>query len=723
MPSAPFIPAQQPDGSVGRRYSKAFKYVFALLRTGEDLSNVPNDGPQASSSLVDEGRFVVLTLPQQIQFREPYATVVTVMQDGGKVVESRGQVIRPATISGTTGFLPPSTAVGLQPTMGKLVPNVTDLDGQLGAISGYLAFRKLRYLFQQYGDRRRLGDLDVTLYYFDYKNDDFWRVEPESFDWVRSNRRPMSYDYNVSFKCLELADPVVTRDQQAATILGIPGFTAPSARVSTDNVGGVVSKVAGGVSSASKSSILSAVARFSDMVESGLGFLKFCDVVVQRAFQATLNKLDAVVGLFAAVHDTFFTLLDTVPTLLAQLSSSLAGLFRTIDEFAPDNIAQEINAWALEVTTLSDHMAVQVGLTVASQSQRDVKDTDQRFSQGRMKHGAATDLMQEPAAAAGSPDANPFIGSSGLALVTDVDGLASTSQYIAVVINNGEDIYALARRTLGKIERFIDLVLINKLEFPFIVDPGVSRPPNTLAWGDRVLVPAPTGTRASVIAPGSGSDTIPSASGVVDTVSLPSELIDSQAMWSTDQWIGYSVTAVTGGFRQTLVCNSNTQTKLVLGGTWTITITPGTTTYSVAYAKFDPGRPATAETRAYGVDMLAVFASDGRCDAVLGATGDLAVARGLDNLFQAITLRSRCPLGEHPFHKGYGIATPVGRPFTGDVSVVYSFMFRRSLLADPRISKVRNVQFNESGDTVTASAEIQPVDARAAQPITVKVGA
>lgn len=724
MPTVPFVPTQQPDPSMGRRYSKAFKYVFAMLRTGDALSSVPiSFSANDSSSLIDEGRFVVLTLPQQLQFREPYATVVTVMQDGGKVVESRGQVLRIATISGTTGFLPPSTAVGLQSTSGKLVPNVVDLDGQLGAISGYYAFRKLRYLFQQYGDRRRQGDLDVSLYFFDHKNDDFWRIEPESFDWTRSNRRPMSYDYSVSFKALEIADPVVTKDRQVGTIAGIPGLFAQDARVNTNNVGGVVSKVAGGLSAASKSSILSAVSRFSDMIESGLGFLKFCDAVVQRSFQATLTRLDAVVGVFADVHDTFFTLLGTVPTLMAQLSSSLAGLFRTVDEFAPDNIAQEINAWALEVTTLSDHMAVQVALAVASQPQRDVRDTDQRFSQGRMKLGATTDLMREPVNGSGAPDANPFIGTSGLALVTDVDELASTTQTVSAIINSGEDVYALARRLLGRVERFIDIVLLNRLEFPFIVADRLAKLPNTLAWGERVLVPAPAGSRASIISSGLGADVVPTTSGTVDVASLPSEVIDTTAVWLPDQWIGYSVTVVTGGFRQTLICNSNTTTKLTLGGGLTIPITPGTTTYSVDYVKFDPGRPITAEARAYGVDVLAAFGSDGRADAAIGATGDLAVVRGIDNLFQAITLRSRCPLREHPFHPEYGMAVPVGLPLTQDVGVVFSFLFRQSLLADPRVSKVRNVRLDASGDTVMASAEIQPVDSRSSQQFSVQVGA
>ena len=716
-----FTPSQQPDESIGRRYSKAFKYVFAMLYEGEDAMNADlASGNSGASSIVDEGRFVQLLLPQQLQLREPYATVVTVMQDGGKVIETKGHVLKLGTISGTTGFLPPNGPVLLQPTFGRLVPNVVDVDGQLGALSGYLTFQKLRYLFRLYGDQRRQGNLEVALYFFDYKNDDFWRIEPESFDMSRSNRRPMSYDYNVQFKCIELADSVVSKDQQIGPISGIPAMLPGNARVSTSNVGGVLAKVAGSASAASKSSILSSVARFADMVTSGINFLKYCDAVVQRAFQFTLNKLDGVVGFFENIHDSFFMLLDIVPTLLAQLNNSLAGLIRTVDEFAPENIAQELNAWWLECTTMADHMSVQVSYLLASQPQRDIKDTDVRFSQGRMKGGATTDLMQEPSG--GGPDANPFIGTAGLSLVTDVDGIANTTQYVTIIINNGEDIYALARRVFGKIERFIDLVLLNKLEFPFIVADASSKPPNTLAWGESILVPS-TKVTSSIIADGVDTASVPTSAGTVTTSSLPSQLIDDTATWLTDQWVGYSITATTGLDSQTLVCIANTDIQLTLNSNWTITITPSVTTYTIRYVQFNPRRPLTPEARAYGTDILVVFGNDGRADLALAAGRDLAPAQGLDNFIQAITLRARCPLSEHPFHKTYGLPAPVGRPYTDAVGALYTFFIRRSLLADPRVGKVRNIQLTLNGDKLSMSAEVQPIDSRISRPIDIQVGA
>jgi hypothetical protein len=712
-------PTQQPDSATGVRYAKAYKYAFVMLKHGEHVGEVdPSDSVVTASDLVNDGRFVVLTLPQQLSLREPYATVVTVMQDGGKVIESRGHVLKMGSISGTTGFLPnlKQAAFPLNPPYGALIPNNPDLDTQLGALSGYLAFMKLRYLFRLYGETKRAGDITTEMHFFDYKNDDFWRIEPESFDMSRSSRKPMSYDYNIGFKCIEYSDTTIGQSRPDVALSVLPRNVNPPP--------GTVLLQAGGKPGVwPKQSLIAATSRFSDMVNTALNFLNFCDAVVQRSLQNAINQLDTVVGFFQAANDAFYAQLDMVPSLLAQVSAALGNLFFTFDEFAPDNIAQELNAWALEVQVLVDHMSVQVGILVASQPSRDINDTNTRFAQGRMKQGATTDLMQEPAGGAGSPDANPFIGQSGLNLVTDVDSLANGTQHTTIVIQTGEDIYALARRVLGSITRFYDLVLLNRLEFPFIVADPTQKPPNTLAWGDSVLVPVTATTSStSTIAGAADSSAVPTTAGTVTTSSLPSQLIDDTASWMVDQWVGYSITATTGGSTQTLICNGNTATQLTLNGNWTITITPGTTTYAVTYNVFVPRRPITPEALAYGTDFLVVFGNDGRCDFALGPTGDFAYATGIDNFFQAMTLRARCPVGQHPFHRSYGLPAPVGRPMTDNVFALSSFFIRRSLLADPRVGKVRNVQFTTVGDTMNLNAEIQPIDSRIARPISIKVG-
>ena len=717
---------QPPDDSSGRRYSKAFKYAFAVMLPNENISDVD---PTASGTHGADGlgnRFVSLLLPQQLSMREPYATVVTVMQDGGKVIESKGQVLKMASISGTTGFLPPTNVFNqdLKPKPGLLIPNVNDIDGALGAVSGYLAFMKLRYLFRLYGDARRRGILSLQMHFFDYKNDDFWRIEPDSFDMQRSSRRPMSYDYNIAFKCIEYSDAGVIATEDVTDRVGGLAFNGLKGGIATPNfaANGSRIKTSGVFGYAAQQGLLATTSRFTTMIQSALGAINYCDAVLQRSLQYAISKLDDVVGVFQAAADVYSSQLALVPALLAQLQAALDNLSDTAEALAPENLRQEFNAWYLEVKVLTDHMQVQVGQLVGAQSQTDITDTDQRFSMGRMKQGATTDLIQEPPGSSGSLDANPFIGSSGLSLVTDVDSLTG-AQYTTLIINVGEDVYSLARRAFGSIARFMDIVLINQLEFPYIVADVSQKPPNTLAWGESVLIPSTSfNTTGTTIAGAASTSAIPTTGGTVTTSSLPSQLIDDEAEWLPDQWKGYSVVATTGGSTQTLICNGNTDTQLTLNGNWTITITPATTTYAIQYNTFNPRRPLTADALAYGTDFLVVFGSDGRCDFALGGTGDLAAATGLDNFIQAITLRARCPIGSHPFHRSYGLPAPIGRPETDSVFVRSVFFIRRSLLSDPRVGKVRNVQLNLNGDTLMLSAEVQPVASRLARPITTQVG-
>jgi hypothetical protein len=717
----PAIPTQPPDPSTGVRYAKAFKYAFVMLDPSVpvDLTQIsPNGSDSVTGFINDTFGFVTLTLPQQISLREPYATAVTVMMDGGKVIESKGHVLKHGTISGTTGFLPFATNASSQikPSQGALIPSNSDIDFVLGTLSGYLDFMNLRYLFRTFGEQRRAGNLGIQLHFFDYKNDDFWRIEADSFDMTRSSRKPMSYDYNIPFKCIEYSElsvaPIDDYDYSLTNLQqgSSAGLAYPF------GLGDIANPF-------SRQAFLPTTNRFSELSSAALSAINYCDTVVQRGLQIAISKLDDVVGVFQAADDVFKAQLAGVPALMAQLSAALDNMINTASELSPDNVKQELNAWYLEVKHLADNMNVQVVKLVGSQPQRDVTDTDTSFSTTRMKQGATTDLMQEPAGSQGSLSANPFIGSSGLSLITDASKLASGTQHTTVIINTGEDIYALARRVFGSISRFVDLILINRLEFPFIVADVGRKPPNTLAWGESILVPSSVTSTTTTSITGSVDPTVvPTAGGTVSTSSLPSQLIDTNANWLPDQWIGYSVTATTGGISQLLIATGNTATQLTLNSNWTITIVPGITTYSITYNTFYPRRPITPEARAYGTDILMVFDSDGRGDAVLGSNGDLAIATGNDNLIQAITLRARCPIGEHPFHRNYGIPAPVGRPGVDDVFALSTFFIRRSLLADPRVGKVRNMNYTQVGDTLTLNAEVQPIDSRIARPISIQVG-
>lgn len=66
-----------------------------------------------------------------------------------------------------------------------------------------------------------------------------------------------------------------------------------------------------------------------------------------------------------------------------------------------------------------------------------------------------------------------------------------------VIINYGDDIQTIAFRELGDINRWPELTWINNLRSPYIVSSQKEKISGTLAPGDIIMIPSPTGTVSS----------------------------------------------------------------------------------------------------------------------------------------------------------------------------------------------------------------------------------
>ena len=709
-----------PDDSLGIRYAKAYKYVFCLLPLNGKATEI--NGSQINS-VISNDLCIELVLPQQIQLREPFATATTIMQDGGKVIESRGQVLKIATVSGTSGLIPPpGPVIGTVSTKpGRLVPNVANLDQQLGAASGYLQFRRLRYLFRLYGAYRRNGNLDWTLHWFDYKNDDYWRIEPDMFDMTRSSRRPMSYDYAIQFKCIEPTDNLVNANgTSTSTKVSIANPT--SALSVWDRANGAISSAVttalGGLSQVQ--SVTTAVNRLSQLATNAAASIQNFDLGVQAAFQSAIFAVNNVVGVVSAINTATLDTMNVVPALLTAANVSLANLNSVIASMSATDLQWELNMWSIETQQLVDGLGVQIQQALGALSDTDVTDTDQSFSTGRMKQGASTDVIQEASNSSGSPDANPFIGQSGLSLVTNTNQLSNAPQLRAVQVNTGDDVWAFSRRVLGDIQRFVDVVLLNQLQPPFIVSDPTNKPPNTVAWGEYLLVPSDQQTASNVADTGDPTSA-GSVAGTITDTGLPTEIIDGTQSWTPNQWQGFTVTVTTGAVVQSIPAVFNDDERLVLAYPLSTPPVANVTTYSVAYVTFVQRRTPNPQERAYGRSWLVNFVN-GLADVVFGIAGGVVWAVGLDNLKQALQLRCGCPIGMHPFYPTYGMPAPVGRPVTEPIAVFYVYFMKQSLLADPRVAGVDNAQLSLQDDQLILSANVMPIDARDAQPISFPVG-
>jgi hypothetical protein len=142
--------------------------------------------------------------------------------------------------------------------------------------------------------------------------------------------------------------------------------------------------------------------------------------------------------------------------------------------------------------------------------------------------------------------------------------------------------------------------------------------------------------------------------------------------------------------------------------------------------QFSAHRPVTPEVKAFGSDVLLkftpadrAFASSTIADIVVNSSRDVALVRGLSNLFQAVNIRIHVEQGRLPLHPEFGVQIPVGRPWGEDLGMLYKFLVRGSILSDPRIATVTNMKITLRRDQFSFSANIQPIKVKNSQSVSV----
>lgn len=109
----------------------------------------------------------------------------------------------------------------------------------------------------------------------------------------------------------------------------------------------------------------------------------------------------------------------------------------------------------------------------------------------------------------------------------------------------------------------------------------------------------------------------------------------------------------------------------------------------------------------YGVDVR-IDSLTG--DIILGDNNDVSVIAGLDNIQQALDLRFGTLLGSMIKQTGFGILAQAGDPGI-DATIRYLRMnISMAVMSDPRIKSVSNISLNISGDTITASMDVEVID-------------
>jgi len=685
--------------------------------------------------VVGSSDYVGLALnPQQVSYSEPFATAITFSQGGGKIIESRGQLVKSAVIVGTTGLHPLLSrreAAGVASSTrfsGRLVDESTAANESRANRSGYKAFLELKHLFNKFGLEKRKGN-QVRMHYFDTKYDEFWLIEPQVFVLRLSSGRNFLHDYEIRFTCIEPSgSSIVTRrprssislfDRITDAVLS-PGTVAFGTSLLDGSFASGLSRAVG------LPAVRSAIGRMRELVANGRAAVGAVPYAIGELANQAVDAVHEIVSLYdegtSLVHSMGLLVQSSIAAFEAakdRLFNEMPRLY-TYEEMS-DGPAFEWNEWVIEATSLVDHLAVSP-LGDQSPLSSKVVEGVSSFAEVRGKEGFTTDFMPEK----GSPlPVNPFVGEEDRSPVADSARLLSTDGFRSVVVNRGETIYDVARRTMGTIYAFTDLVFVNDLSFPYIVAELVGKPSGTIAWGEYIKVPVRTGT-GSTIANDPPTPPVASFAGSITATGSSLEVVcASHDPWREDQWIGFTVTLLSGSGTVDPVryVVSNTEDTLTLNRAWAVTPTIGDD-FSLFLDEFVLRSPPSLEEIAYGRDALLLFdvkngvtKSPLKAKAVLNSLSDVATLAGLENYIQALRLRMATNRGGHPFDSFYGLSLPIGRPASTEILPLYTFYARQSLLEDVRTDTVTDLKLSFSSGTARVSMNVRPVNAQRASSV------
>lgn len=100
---------------------------------------------------------------------------------------------------------------------------------------------------------------------------------------------------------------------------------------------------------------------------------------------------------------------------------------------------------------------------------------------------------------------------------------------------------------------------------------------------------------------------------------------------------------------------------------------------------------------------------DGYAD-TLKDNSDIGIISGLDNLYQAIQNRLLTPMGSLLLHPTYGsrLHSLIGKGYNSVVEMLVKMMVAESLLEEPRIALIQNidVSFDRNAKTIFVTVEI-----------------
>lgn len=429
------------NSTPNRNFAKSLGYSFAVIN---------------SSGKVATGwrEFNLQINPQTLEQDEEFS-IQFFPTPKGIVVEHQGSIMKDITISGVTGVHPRRSVGGVMKTTGDLIAGKGD--------SGYKQFHDLRNYIRAYVEKKKNPDnRELRLGFYNFKDEEYFIVEPTRFSLKRDKSRPLMYEYTIGLRAIGRTSDI-TESSSLDNFLG----TIDSI---FETVGDVIA-VARGVINESVE-MLTAIDR--EVRSKVLDPLQQVELAIQDFRNGKTKVLNLPRRFIKDLKDQIRDIGDKLANKSGIDTSSYNTFFNKSSAFTPTTTKTPTYE---ERHVLNEFENANRALDLlAFDSSHFNETTDDTI-----------DSINEIYESAGITGTNNANGTN--APITK----AGTTKSVSILA--GETLQDIAARLLGDASLFREIAIINQLKAPYISEEGGD---GVLKYTDTILIPENAVEAASV---------------------------------------------------------------------------------------------------------------------------------------------------------------------------------------------------------------------------------
>ena len=466
-------------------YNKSLSLVYTLaiwdlennlvLNTSTPLNPAshPSDPTSSPTAVIEPCMYHFTTPPKSYEITENAATSIVPTQDGGKFIESHGNIFKEISISGTVGFRPNPHSSELIPGLASstgvslTVPPIFQSKDERGLHpsekTGFDEIIHLRNIFRHYFDLKSDPDMarKVVMLWMYMKESELYVVEPISFTTSRDSSNPLGWNYSIQLKTLNRWDVTLGFIKDPLNIFQQLGAAMDAMNSAVDSILGAMNQLSAAIDFLTNLP--------ANLVNSIMG-------PIQSILHASLSLANTTISFPITVKQSVLkTLSNACRDIRAIIDTDMAALSATVSKYDPPAV---IKASDIGSSTHAGKIgSVRNAINKIDRSAKTLFGLDVLWEQQRQRQissysGSYVDAQGNPPFTAGSP------------LLPDNIVIPNSAKEVR--IEAGEDIRSISKKFLGREDKWKVIAIINDLKYPYISDkPG----PGVLTPNDNILIP------------------------------------------------------------------------------------------------------------------------------------------------------------------------------------------------------------------------------------------